>query len=163
MKEVIEIGIPYNCDGEDLLKKMKIGFVSNEMIRRYNLLAIALSDAVTLQEEMNSKTSELADIIVNKKMSLSEKRKAAILIKDELKFLKKQIKEENNRDLLAERFDLIKLILEKNGCSDKDLLSLKWWDENTEPHVSWTFLQMSVIKDMSGAKKKVNMTLTKDS
>lgn len=166
MKQKIEIGVPYTERGEEYQKRVRVDFISNDVIRRYNIIAEELSDAVDLQEELQMKIEELGWIISgpgNKLEDMKRKRAEAVPIKKEMIEIKKRIKAGNHKDIMSDRFSLIETILKDNGNTDPDLFDYKFWNGKTDAATVWKFLAMAVTKDMSQGKKKVNTTSTNPS
>jgi len=157
VRKVIVLEIPYNNKGEELKKKIKIDFISNDVLSRYNTLAEQMQEIYDLHLEVQTCAEELAEVIVNHKLSLKERRLQSLPLKTEMVRLKTEIKSRNTSQVLKDRVALIVIILEDNKITDKDLYSFNFWNKQTESSVAWEFLAVAVVKDTSGgmAKKKV--------
>ncbi len=161
MSDQITIGIPFYKNGQREIKKAKIGFISNEMISLYGDYEEMFYDLSDLQDDLEAAVNEIAEICV-KRSGLSEKRKLAAPIKARIRELRKEVKQ-GGKNISSARMSLINTILSSNKCHDSDLLNIDWWNKYTTPEEANTFLRMAVLKDMSGAKKKVNTNSTKGS
>lgn len=160
MRKEIEIKVPY-WDGEEKEKAVKISFISNSVNHDYNRLMDQVSSVQELQQELKRLQEDIGYKAVKAMEKLSIKglkdaRAEVRPLKEQLKKIAKQIKESDGKILLADRFALIKKILEQNKCTDPELLSLDFWNEKTEVETPWSFLHQAIMKDISsgGVKKK---------
>lgn len=163
MRQKIIIGVPYNENGEELQKKVRVDFISNDVLRRYTRIAEDLSDAVDLQAEFNLKEELMGELITDPDKTLKEKRTEARILKIQQTEIKKKIKAGNHGQIMKDRFSVIETILKDNGNTDPELLNIDFWDKKTDPATVWKFLGMAVTKDMSQGKKKVNTSSMKTS
>lgn len=156
MRTTIEIKIPY-WDTEEKEKTVKISFISNRCNSEYNRLMDQVSTVQALQEEQKKIQENMGSIIAETTIkNLRQQRDKIKPLKAQLKSIITKIKEDDGKVMLADRFALIKKILEQNGCTDHELLSMDFWDEKTEVKTPWTFLHQAIMKDLQsgGVKKK---------
>ena len=161
MRSVLNLDVPYYHKGEKVKKTVRIEFISNRVVRDYNVLSEKLNNALTLHGEKAKKLQEIAAIVADKSIKFFDKRKASKELTEELKDIERRIKQADEESILKERFDIITRILDDNGCKDSDLFTLDFWDEKTEVSTSWGFLAKAVMKDVDiNSKKKDLLSLT---
>lgn len=162
MRKEITVKIPYFEKGKELEKDVKISFISNRVVRDYNQVMKRLNESLSYYGQINEANKAVADIIASKDIKLMDKRNLAKPYGEEIKELKRKIKEADEDSILSDRFEIIKRILEDNDIKDPDLLLMKFWDDKTEASTSWSFLTQAVMKDTptdsKGKKKSMNLT-----
>jgi len=142
-----EVRIKYSSRGEMKEKVVKIFFVSNKAIRLHDEITVQANHVVDLVNEINGYESKIAAM-----ESLGEKEDAIRELKEKAKLATKKIREFSSESFYKERFNLVKMILEKNGVEDEQLLSFAFWDEDVEPIEMINFLKECMTKDQ--VKKK---------
>lgn len=162
MRKEIIVKIPYYEKGQELEKEVKIFFVSNRVLRDYNVIMKRLNESLGYYGELKKLDEEIGYIVASRDIKLLEKRAAAKPFVEEIKAVKKKIKADNEEELLKDRFDIIKRILTDNECKDKSLFDISFWDNKTEVSTSWGFLTQAAMKDTpeetEGKKKAMNLT-----
>jgi len=113
-----EVRIKYSSRGEMKEKVVKIFFVSNKAIRLHDEITVQANHVVDLVNEINGYESKIAAM-----ESLGEKEDAIRELKEKAKLATKKIREFSSESFYKERFNLVKMILEKNGVEDEQLLS----------------------------------------
>ena len=163
MRKEVEIKIPYVEKGKELEKTVKVKFVSNKVTRDFNEIMTRLNKSFGYYAEIKKLNQKIADIVADKKIHILRKRAEAKPYVSQIAEIKKQIKNSDEQLLLDDRIKLIKIILEDNECQDPELMTVKFWDEKTEPTQSWDFLTKAVMKDQKkeDSKKKKNMNSMK--
>lgn len=138
-------------DGESKEINLKIDFISNGIIKRYNKLLSEMEFIRALWEKVQGLNAEISAYRLERPEGYSEKIKE---IDTEIKLMIKEINSFGSDEHLKERVDLISTILRQNKIENQLLSDVDFWENRVEPSVIIDFLQTAVLKDIDQTRKK---------
>jgi len=145
----VEVTLNYNNKGTMEEKIIPITFVCNDVIERFQ----SITDQTKVIQETWDEVKEIQSRI-------SEEGRTPDMIKEDAKLLKEnenKILKFNTKNFFKERFELLQIVLEDNGCEDELLLEYDFWNRKVEPGEIINFLTKCVYKDASKKKALVEL------
>ena len=155
MRKEINYKLAYYKKGELLHKIIPIKWVSNRVYDWYGDIQDRSNKIIELTEAQKIATENVAYQILNRKKGIFDRRKDAKPFVEELKQIKKDLKETDSKDYVQARFKLIERIIEDQGVDDTELLDIDFWQDHVEPSELWAFLIAVITKDSNGKKKAI--------
>ena len=145
--------MPYEIDGDIKNFDFKISFVPNGFIKRYNEIMADSFMIKTAWDEMSDLKTKMTALAINKSEGY----------KEEIEKLQKQYDSDqeiiltaNDLDIEKRRFEIVSILLKKNGYNQEFLHNFEFWEWQVEPGIILDFMSQVAFKDID-LKKKVIM------
>jgi len=157
MSKEIEYTLKYREKGEKKTIDLKIDFSSNYCIRKLN-------EIMQVTEKVRLSWSRMQGLAAKKSALKTEQPTG---YKELIKATDKEIRELteetlalNGVEILKERFELTKQLLEDNGYREEFLFDYDFWDRQVDPLDNIEFLALAIYKDLDEKKNKETTSLT---
>lgn len=144
--------MPYEQDGKIKTIDFKISFVPNGFIKRYNEIMADSFFIKTAWDEMSDLSTKMSALKVEKVKGYKEK----------IEELQKQYDSDqevimcaNDLDIEKKRFEIVSILLKKNGYNQEYLHDFSFWEWQVEPGIILDFMSQVAFKDIDLKKKVV--------
>ena len=151
MQKSIDYTIPYREAGEAKLFRVKVSFISNWVIKRYDEMQSRILEVDANWKEIQRLGEQIVDLKRNKAEGYKDEVDE---LKERIEKLSDDIKAFSNGDFFQTRYELVKQILQDNGIRDAKYLSYEFWDRQVDASVLMDMLLSVVYKDVNQSAKK---------
>lgn len=173
-RKKVEISLTYRDRGQDITQVFEIDFIPNIVRKLYEEVYNTITDVQTKWNEIQT-LSQKAILIKDNPAEIDK-------ISEKIKTLSKEIKKCGNDEFFGKRFEIIKMIINKNVIRpqiinktfahyitlpitwlaskirehNNKFLKREFWDECVDAHDIIRFIDEAVNKDFDSKKKAVN-------
>ena len=148
MSKPINYKLPYEKDGKIKDFNFNIKFVPHGFVKKYNELIMESYQVKIAWDEISDLTSKIASLKVNKADNEEIKN-----IENKIEDYQKIIIDAGDAEIDKRRFELVSILLKKNGYNQEFLHDFDFWDWNVEPGSMLDFMSVVAFGDNDNKKK----------